>query len=395
MKHFHYSGSGEQGVQHQGWLMAVSRDDATSQLRGRGIHPYAVKPGPGYIPLKVDADELLVSLRELASLRRSGMAIDEAVGAVVETADNKPLIRAWQQVHQMVRGGSSLSDAFASVPNAFPAFAVPLIKLGEANGELAEAIALVANRLDDESSLKSEIRTALTYPAFLIVVSVAVVLFMLVSVVPNFGAIVADSPQEIGGSMRLLLAISGVLIEYAWIWVTLSVALIAGVTYLWQQGRIQAVTWDGLRKLPGVRSIVEEWEVIQFCNSMAHLLAGRVSVLDAVQLSGESLGRENLQRLLLNTCHLIRQGESLGNALATVNVFPKLVVQMVSVGEKSAHLADAMEEIAALYKRRMQESIRKVMSVLEPAVIAFMGIVVGGIIISLLGAIISVNEIPL
>ena len=118
-------------------------------------------------------------------------------------------------------------------------------------------------------------------------------------------------------------------------------------------------------------------------------------MLDAVQLSGESITNEALQGRLEKARDLIRQGESLGSALATVDLFPKLVVQMITVGEKSAHLANAMEEISQLYTRRMRESIRRSLSVLEPAVIAFMGVVVGGIIISLLSAIISVNDIPL
>ncbi len=395
MKHYHYSGDGDQGVQLQGWLMAASRDDAIAQLRSRGVHPYVVKPGPGYIPLKVDEDELLVSLRELASLRRSGMAIDEAVEAVIDTSESKSLLSGWQQVHQMVRAGSSLSDAFASVPDAFPGYAVPLIKLGEANGELAEAVSLIADRLDEESSLKSEVRAALTYPAFLIVISFSVVIFMLVSVVPQFGSIVADSPDELAGSMRLLLGISAILLDFAWLWIGFGISLVALTVYLWKQGRIQSVMWNALRRLPGVKPVVEAWEVIQFCNSMGHLLTGRVSILDSVQLSAESLGSEYLQARLGGVCDLIRQGESLGHALATMEVFPKLVVQMVAVGEKSAHLADAMKEISRLYTRRMRESINKAMSVLEPAVIAFMGIVVGGIIISLLTAIISINDIPL
>lgn len=395
MKHFHFSGSGDQGLQLQGWLMASDRQDAITQLRNRGVHPFSVKPGPGHIPLKVAEDELLVSMRELASLRRSGMAIDEAVAAVIETAESKPLIKAWQQVVQMVRSGSSLSDAFASVPDAFPAYSVPLIKLGEANGELAEAITIVANRLEEESTLKGEVRAALAYPAFLLVVSFAVVLFLFVSVVPNFGSMVADSPEDIGGSMRVLLGVSSILIDYSWLWIGVFIALVVVAGYLWREGRIQAIAWALLRKLPGVTSVIEAWEVVQFCNSMARLLAGRVSVLDAIRLSGESLGRDDLRQGLSRTCDLVRQGESLGSALATAKIFPKLVVQMISVGEKSAHLSDAMDEISKLYTRRMRESIRKALSILEPAVIAFMGIMVGGIITSLLTAIMSMNDIPL
>jgi general secretion pathway protein F len=195
--------------------------------------------------------------------------------------------------------------------------------------------------------------------------------------------------------MKALLVVSNVLLDFAWIWTSLAVLLFGGTVYLWRQGKIQSVIWASLRRLPGIAAVVEAWEVIQFCNSMGHLLAGRVSVLDAIQLSGESISNEHLQKKLVSTCDLIRQGESLGRALSAVDVFPKLVVQMVAVGEKSAHLARAMEEISKLYTRRMRESIRKTLSVLEPAVIAVMGIVVGFIIISLLTAIISVNDIPL
>ena len=283
MKHFHYTGSSEQGAAHEGWLMAVSREEAVLQLRDRGIHPYTVRAGPGFIPLKVDEDELLVSLRELASLRRSGMAIDEAVSAVTDTAESGHLRNAWQQVHRMVRAGSSLSDALASVPNAFPGYIVPLVKLGEANGELAEALTIAANRLDEEATLKSEVMSALTYPAFLIVVSVAVVVFMLVAVVPEFSSMVEDSPDEVGGSLRVLLGLSALLVEFAWLWGAAALAAVAGFVYFWRQGSIQARAWSLLRRLPGISSIVESWEVVQFCNSMARLLEGRVGVLEALR----------------------------------------------------------------------------------------------------------------
>lgn len=395
MKYFHYSGSGDQGVHLQGWLMASDREDAIAQLRGRGIHPFSIKPGPGHIALKVDEDELLVSMRELASLRRSGMAIDDAAQAIVETSENKPLIKAWRKVVQMVRSGASLSDSFAAVPDAFPSYSVHLIKLGEANGELAEAITIVANRLEEESSLKSEVRAALAYPAFLLVVSLAVVLFLFVSVVPNFGSMVADTPEELGGSMRVLLGIASILTDYFWLWLTVFILFVGLIVYFWREGRIQSYLWNACRRVPGVTSVVEAWEVVQFCNSMARLLGGRVSILDSVRLSAETIGRDELRRGLFHSCDLVRQGETLGSALSEAKIFPKLVAQMIAVGEKSSHLADAMNEISVLYTRRMRENIRKALSILEPAVIALMGVVVGGIITSLLTAIMSMNDIPL
>ncbi|MCF7980436.1 MAG: type II secretion system F family protein [Pseudomonadales bacterium] len=395
MKHFHYTGYQEQGAQIQGWLMAFDREDALKQLRSRGINPFTIQPGPGYIPLRVPVDELLVSLRELASLRRSGMAIDQAVQAVIETAESKSLIQAWTQIAQMLGSGMALSDAFGAVPDAFPRYAVPLVRLGEANGELAEAVTIIADRLDEELKLKGEVRSALVYPAFLMLVSVAVVLFLFTVVVPKFGAMVTDSIDGANSSMLFLLAISAFLRDYAWVWFGGFALLVLAIYHFWRSGKIQALMWSCLRLFPGVKSVMGAWEVVQFCSSMARLLTGGVAVLDAVNLSGEALGRDEIRSSLTRTVDSVRRGETLGNALSDEKVFPKLVIQMISIGEKSAHLAGTMNEISVLYERRMRESIRRALSLLEPIVIATMGIIVGGIITSLLSAIIAMNDIPI
>ncbi len=395
MRHYHYTGRREQGTTVQGWVMAADREDALQQLRNREIYPFTVRIGPGHIPLKVPTSELLITLRELASLRRSGMAIDVAVQAVIDTTEHKLLMSAWEQVVQMVRSGMSLSEAFGAVPGSFPRYAVPLVRLGEANGELAEAITIIADRLEEESRLQSEVHSAMTYPLFLVVVSTAVLLFLFTVVIPKFGSMVAGGAGDSNGSMLILLAISSFLREYLWLWLGAGVAGIGVLLYNWKAGRIQALVWRVLQKFPGIRGILEAWEIVQFCSSMARLLPGGVAVLDALSLSGESLGRDDIRKELKNSADRVRQGETLGNALSERQVFPKLVIQMITVGEKSAHLASSMDEIAKLYERRMSDGIRRALSLLEPAVIVTMGVVVGGIMVSLLSAIVTMNDIPI
>ncbi len=395
MRHFHYSGRLGHGGVIKGWLMATDRDDALGQLRNRNIYPYTVSVGPGYIPLKVSVSELLVTLRELASLRRSGMAIDQAVQAVIDTTEQYTLRQSWIQVAQMVRSGMPLSDAFGAVPDSFPRYAVPLVRLGEANGELAEAISIVADRLEEESRLQSEVRTALTYPVFLLVICIAVLLFLFTVVVPKFGVMVASGAGGSAGSMALLLAISSFLREYFWLWMGGLGAVSAVAVYFWKTGQIQAAVWGILQSLPGVRGIVEAWVVVQFSSSMARLLPGGVGVLDALNLSGEALGRDEIRIRLKAAGDRVRQGGSLGFALAEEEVFPKLVIQMISVGEKSAHLATTMKEVSGLYERRMRDGIQRLLALLEPAVIVTMGVAVGGIMVSLLSAIVTMNDIPI
>lgn len=392
MKHFHFSGKQRQGTLIKGWVLAEDRDDALEQLRSRSVQPYTVAQGPGHIPLKAPVAELLLALRELASLRRSGMAINESVDAVMDAADHAGLKAAWQQVADMLHAGMSLSDAFAAVPDYFPRYAVPLLRLGEANGELAAAITLVADRLDEESKLRSEIRTALAYPSFLLVTCAVVLLFLFTSIIPSFGEMIEGNSSS---SMGFLLSISNVLLDYAWLWIGLVIAAAAMGIYGWQTGRLQAAGWRTFKRMPLVRDILEAWEVVQFCSSMARLLPGGVSVLDALNLSAEAIGSEDKRHALNAVADGVRRGGALGASLAEHEVFPRLVIQMVTAGEAAANLPAGLEEVAALYERRMRDGIQRVMSVLEPAVIAIMGGAVGGIMISLLSAIVDMNDIPI
>ena len=290
MKHFHYAGKQSQGTSVEGWIMAQDREEALRQLRERDISPYRVRPGPGYVPLTVPVNDLLFSLRELASMRRSGMPIDESILGVSNTTTHKILKRAYQRVHEMVRSGVSMSEAFGAIPGAFPAYSVPLLRLGEANGRIAAAVGIIADRLEEESRLKDEVKSAMTYPAFLLVTSVTVLLFLFVAIIPRFSTMVEASGSP---AMALLLSVSGFLREYFWLWGSATGLLVATGIYGWRTGQIQEHGWTLLNKLPGVRDIIESWEVVQFCNSMANLLPGGIGVLDAIRLSAEALGRED------------------------------------------------------------------------------------------------------
>jgi len=392
VRHYHFSGRRDQGSLISGWVMAVDREEAVMQLKGRGVQPFTVKVGPGSIALKVPVDELLVNLRELASLRRSGMAVDQAVNAVIETTEDSVLKATWANVVDMLQSGMSLSDAFAAVPTSFPRYAVPLLRLGESNGELAGSIALVADRLDEESSLQADIKSAMTYPIFLLGVCFAVLLFLFMVVIPKFGAMVEPGS---GGSMSFLVAVSSLLREYFWLWGAGLIGAAVWAYYEWSAGRLQRIIWSALQRISVIRSVLESWEVVQFCSSMARLLPGGVLLLDALMLSGESLGRETTRNKISLCVTRVREGGTLGQALAEEAVFPKLVVQMIAVGEKSAHLPLSMEEIARLYERRMRDGIKRVLALLEPAVIVVMGLAVGGIMVSLMSALVSVNDIPI
>jgi len=395
VNYFHYAGRQENGLSIQGWLLAESRDDAVSTLCRRQIQPLYVKKGPGQIPLKVPVEELLATLRELGSLRGSGMPLDQAVVVVAETAEHRELRSAWVKVGQAIRSGLSLSEAFASVPQAFPRYAVPMVRLGEANGDLHSVLQAVADRLEEEVNLRNEVRSALTYPLFLMVISVAVLLFLFLMVIPKFGTMVGDMGGGASGSLSVLLAVANFLQEYFWLWGGGILLLVLMLIHYAQSGMLQTYVWRLLQAIPGMKGLLQAWEVVQFCSSMRRLLPQGVSILEALQLSSETLGREEMRYRLQLAAGGVRQGESLADSLRQQEVFPPLVLQMIEVGETSASLPDSMKEIGKLYERRLREGIRRFLSLLEPAVIVTLGLLVGGIMVSLLSGIMSMNDLPI
>jgi len=395
MNYFHYTGRRDNGLSIHGWIMAEDRDAAVSELRKRQIQPLQVRQGPGRIPMRVSVEEVLTSFRELASLRGSGMPLDQAVDAVARTAERRLLSQAWKEVAQSIRSGLSLSEALASMPQAFPRYSVPMVRLGEANGELGMALNAVADRMEEELQLHNEVKSALTYPLFLMVISVAVLVFLFLVVIPKFGAMVGDMGGEAPASIVALIAVSTWMQDYLWLWGTL---LLIGAVLLWhlqQQGILQEKLWQWLQRIPGIRSLIEAWEIVQFSSSMRRLLAQGVGILEAMQLTAETLSRQDVSRKMLQASGAMRRGETLAKSLADQQLFTPLVLQMVSVGEAAASLPDSLDEVRKLYERRLREGIRRALSLLEPAVIVTLGIMVGGIMVSLLSGIMSMNDLPI
>jgi type II secretory pathway component PulF len=395
MQYFHYAGTRDGGLSVQGWLVADDRESAIATLQQRQIQPLYVRQGPGQIPLRVPAEELLASLRELASLRGSGMALDQAVMAVAETAEQRELKRAWHLVGQSIRSGLSLSDAFAAAPQAFPRYAIPMVRLGEANGELHSVLQAVADRLEEEMNLRNEVRSALTYPAFLLVVSVAVLLFLFLVVIPKFGEMISEVGSGTPSMLGTLVGIANLTREYFWLWGSLSLAGIAYLVHEYKSGHLQERLWAFLQRIPGVKGLIDAWEIVQFCGSMRRLLPQGVPILEALQLSSETLARDDVRRRLALAVGSMRRGETLANSLSKQKVFTPLVLQMISVGEASASLSDSMAEVSKLYERRLREGIRRILALLEPAVIVTLGLMVGGIMVLLMSGIMSMDDLPM
>ncbi|MBC7002117.1 type II secretion system F family protein [Photobacterium sp. BZF1] len=394
MSFFQYIGRNAHGDTVEGWVAADEQSIAREKLEQKRIQPLVIRKGIKQIPLKVDRESLLTSLRELASLRKSGMGLDKAVEAIAELSEDKQLKQAWKKVYEFLHNGFSLSEAMESLPFVFPRYVPSMVRLGEANGDLPQALYSIAERVEKEAELMGEIKSALTYPAFLICFSIAILLFLFSFVLPNFESMV-ESGNGQGSALASLLTVADFFNRnISWILPGLFISF-GMIVWGFHEGKLQSVFYRIAAKLPFTRDVIAYWDIIEFSSSMSRLLGAGVDLLEGALLSAEGLSQEKVRRRLADTVKGIKQGESFSDSLRQKEVFPNLVIQMIAVGESGATLPESFQEISTLYERRMKNALKRAITLLEPSVIVVMGGLIGSIMIVLISGIISVNDIAI
>lgn len=393
MKSFRYVARRRDNVTTDGWLSAGSEQEARRQLEERGLSLVLLKEGAAKKNRQVSRDALITLFRELATLRMSGMQLNQCMMSLIDTASEKTLRQSLKRIYDELEAGSSFSLAVESQPDIFPFYVASMLKLGEANGNISDALFNIADRLEREEKLVSEIRSALTYPAFLLIVCVTVLLFLFSYVIPNFKTMVTeDSPAS---SLKTLIGISDffnnnfqlIMLAMA----LLIVAIVGGV----RSGHLQQWLIRTLNLIPFFSRLTTAWNVVQFSGSMQKLLESGVDLVEAVELSRNGISDEAIRRRLDNVSARVRQGEGLADSLEHYHVFPLVVVRLIKTGEAGAALPVCFKELNNLYERRLSKSLKQVLSILEPMVIVIMGGIVGTIMIILISGIISVNDISL
>ncbi|OOE70447.1 type II secretion system F family protein [Salinivibrio kushneri] len=393
MKDYKYIARRSDGSQSDGWIRASSDKHAKAILEERNLHVVLVVPektqrknGP-----KIKRESIMTCLRELATLRESGMALDVCVYSLIETTDEKPLKNALVKIHQDISSGLSLSNAIESQPKVFPFYVGSMLKLGESNGDLSSSIKSVAERMEKEEAIATEIRSALTYPSFLVIICVLVVLFLFSYVIPNFESMISEANKE--SALAGLVSTAQFINDNIAVIVGLLIALVVYVKYLSDSGKLHDIGLAVLKKLPYVKELVQAWQVVQFSSSMQKLSESGVDLVEALTITNNNVSDVTLNKKLNLVIGRVKEGQSLGSSLSEYSVFPAIVTRLIASGEQGAALVSCFREITKLYERRLSVGIKRALSVLEPAIIVIMGGIVGSIMIVLISGIISINEI--
>ncbi len=396
---FGYEGLNSAGKSIQGIIDAESARTARMKLRGQGIYPTEIREEGGTASPRsslfgrAKAKDLSLLSRQLATLMEAGIPLISALSALLGQVGHPLLKKTLTQIREGVREGSSFADALALHPRIFSPLFIGMVHAGEVSGTLTQTLSRWADFSEHQVTLRQRMRAALIYPVFMFIIGLGVLFFLMTFVVPTVTGIFSDLGQTLPLPTLLLIRVSDFLGRFWWVLIT---GLAVGVVWVRRILRQEsgAQFWDRLKmNLPLVGELHRKLAVSRWARTMGTLLSGGLPLLSALDISQEVVGNRLLSQALAQARERIREGEEMNNSLKQSALFPAMVLEMVSVGEKSGALGKMLEKVSKTLEDEVETDLRSFVSLLEPVMILIMGIGVGFIALSILLPILEMSQI--
>jgi len=402
MKNYRYSAKNNDGRTVNGKLQAQGRDEVVGELKRRNltildikeVTPRFKKVGPRMSrpgkPRK--QDELVVFTRQLSTMITSGITLLESVEILAEQAESPPFAATLKMVSEDLRSGSDLSRSMGRHPRVFNELFINMIKAGEVSGQLDDILVRLADYLEAAAKLKREIKSAMTYPVISLILVVGITAFLMVSIVPQFRPVFDSLDIELPSLTRWVLAASDTCRENGILVLAGFFAFIAMLVGLSRTEKGAYVVDQALLKMPIFGSLFRKVALARFSRTFSTLIKSGVPILGCLDIVSETAGNKVISRAVQSAKVSVREGKSLSDPLSQSPVFPPMVTKMVSIGERSGSLEHLLEKIAVFYDEQVSAQVKSLTSLIEPLLIAVMGVFVGTIVLAVFLPIFKIQE---
>jgi type IV pilus assembly protein PilC len=378
------------GVKARGELEADSKQAVSDQLKQRGliVLEIAEKHASRQIELpgqkRINASELAVFSRQLATMITSGMSILRALYVLEWQTENKFLKETIVAVRKDVEAGLSLSDSLARHPKVFNPLFVAMTQAGEAGGVLEDALLRVADQLEKDASLRRQIKSAMVYPILVIVFAVGVMMALVAFLVPVFEGVFKQFGGELPSITKVSVFLSHAVTGYWWLIFLLTGGTIASFIK-WKKSSWGRPQWDHFRlRIPmKIGAIVQQVAVARWSRTLSSLTSAGVPLLLALDITGRTGGNVAIEEAMEGVIASVKRGGTIAAPLAQAPIFPVMVTHMVGVGEETGALDTMLDKVAEFYEDQVEASVKALTSILEPIMIIVIGGIVGFIVISM------------
>ncbi len=346
----------------------------------------------GIFSSKARKKDVPIKTEQMVHLLRAGMRLGEVLGSMARRSTDPAWSAVFEDLRVGVVGGKPLSEAMAAYPKLFGPLFCAMVATGEASGHLVEVLERLAQYLQRREVIQQRLITALYYPAFVILAGISTVVFFMVKMLPALSGMLKEMNKALPWSTQMLISTSNLLIRYGWLLVILFFAcwiLFRG----WMRDARHRLAWDRVSlRWPLVGKLLALGEYNRFTQTLATLLQSGITLVEALQVAEATLGNTALREAIRVARIQVREGKSLNEALAAQGLFPGLMLDMLAVGEKTGDLGGALQHTAQAYERDLDRSISTFTALIEPILIVFMAIFVGGIVLSVLTAVLSLTS---
>jgi type II secretion system protein F len=343
---------------------------------------------------KVNQQQLLQFTRELGTLLAAGLPLDRSLSILGGLAEGGEFNQIVRTLVEAVRAGKSLAVSMAEHPEVFPKIYVNMIRAGEAGGILEGVLRYLTDYMEGTLALKEDIKSALIYPIILAVAAGLSLTVLFVFVIPKFAAIFRDNSKALPMITKVVIGFSQFLAQYGWVVLAvLCAAVVAAIYYIRSpEGRSE---WDRLSLRTWLLGdLLRKFETARFSRTLAALLKGGVPLLEALGTVQGVVGNRLLARAIGQVQLRVREGKGMARPLSECGLFPPLALNMIAVGEETGKLEAMLTEVAGYYDQEVKRGTKRLTALLEPALILAMGLIIGFVVISMLLAIFSINDLP-
>ncbi len=332
---------------------------------------------------KVSLKDVAVFSRQLATMLDSGLSILRSLMILAEQTESKALAGVIDEMKADIEQGLSLSQAVAKHPDVFPPIYLAMVRAGETGGVLDDVMLRLANTLEKQLELRGKIKSAMTYPIAVAAIVVLIVTAMLLFVVPMFESMYHDLNGKLPLPTQILINVSDVLTR---IWWLIGLAAVGGIVLFrrWVATPEGRLAFDRFKlRLPVFGPLMRKTALARFARTLASLIRSGVPIMQSFEIVGETAGNAVVANAVTNARERVRLGEPVSDSLTGEDVFPPMVVQMIAVGEETGSLDTMLEKIADFYDGEVEATVNSLTSLIEPMLMVFMGVSVGGMVVAL------------
>lgn len=383
---FTWEADTRQGQRKKGEFEVASKALATATLRRQGLVKIKVKKKPVEIvifPEKVEEKDISIFFRQLSTMINAGLPLVQCFELSERGSEKKAMSKLLKDVREGLEQGSSLGETLRRFPDEFDRLTCALVEAGEQGGILDAILLRLCAYKEKALALKGKIKSAMVYPVSILAVAFIVTAVLMIFVIPVFAEMFSSFGAELPAPTRIAMAISDAFVEFWYVVVGAPVALIYSIRGIYKTPKGHYQLDKLLLNLPVLGNVLRKASVARFCRTFSTLVAAGVPILEALDTVAETSGNVVIEEVILSAKGSISQGQSLAEPLEQSKIFPMMVTQMIMIGEQTGSLEAMLGKIADFYEEEVDAAVEAMTSLMEPFIMAFLGVVIGGLVIAM------------